>query len=222
MVIIVEDGSIVAGANAYASLDAVDLFHEDRGNTIWTDKTDVDKEAAMLRATAGIESKYRNRWIGVKTNNSVTVIPQILAWPRRKLKSETPINPKTLAIQIKEADITKLEDDDGILIPVSSVPALVVQAYKEVCLIEITQPFVSIQLSRDDMLKFQRVDVIEQEWFRNAPAVVQFPHIDSLLVGLASSAPVKLGASIGLTESEQDGLTDTGAFDRWFQSLLVV
>ena len=79
----------------------------------------------------------------------------------------------------------------------------------------------SIQLSRDDMLKYQRVDVIEQEWLRNAPAVVQFPHVDSLLSTLASSAPVQLGASIGLTESEQDSIADTGAFDRWFQSLMV-
>jgi hypothetical protein len=71
------------------------------------------------------------------------------------------------------------------------------------------------------MLKYQRVDVIEQEWLRNAPAVTSFPHIDALLSGLASTAPVKLGASIGLTESEQDSIADTAAFDRWFTSLLV-
>ena len=221
MAIIVEDGTIIAGGNAYASLDDVDTYHEDRANALWTDADDTVKEAAMLRATAGIESKYRERWIGVKTNNSITVIPQLLAWPRRKLKSETPINPDTLAVNIKEADITKLEDFDGIVIPVKNIPALVIQAYKEVCLIEVTQPFVSIELSRNDMLKYQRIDVIEQEWLRNAPAVVQFPHIDSLLTGLASTAPVKLGASIGLTEAEQDSLTDTGAYDRWFTSLLV-
>ena len=221
MAITVEDGSIVAGGNVYASLADVDTYHEDRANALWTDADDTAKEAAMLRATAGIESKYRERWIGVKTNNSITVIPQLLAWPRRKLKSETPINPDTLAVNIKEADITKLEDFDGIVIPVKNIPALVIQAYKEVCLIEVTQPFVSIELSRNDMLKYQRIDVIEQEWLRNAPAVVQFPHIDSLLTGLASTAPVKLGASIGLTEAEQDSLTDTGAYDRWFTSLLV-
>lgn len=221
MAIIVEDGTIVAGGNAYASLADVDTFHEDRANTVWTAADDEAKEAAMLRATAGIESKYRERWIGVKTNNSVTVIPQFLAWPRRKLKSETPINPDTLAVNIKEADITKLKDFDGIEIPVKSIPALVVEAYKEVCLIEVTQPFVSIQLDRNDMLKYQRVDVIEQEWLRNAPAIVQFPHIDALLTGLAATAPVKLGASIGLTESEQDSIANTGAFDRWFTSLLV-
>ncbi len=221
MTIIVEDGTIVAGGNAYASLSDVDTFHEERLNATWTDADDEKKEAAMLRATAGFESKNRERWFGVKTNNSVTVIPQFLAWPRRKLKSETPIDPDTLAVLIKEADITKIEDFDGILIPVKTIPALVIEAYKEVCLIEITQPFVSIELSRNDMLKYQRVDVIEQEWLRNAPAVVQFPHIDSLLTGLADTATVKLGASIGLTESEQDSISNTGAFDRWFTSLLV-
>ena len=114
-----------------------------------------------------------------------------------------------------------MEDCDGILIPVKLIPALVIQAYKEVCLIEITQPFVSIELSRNDMLKYQRVDVIEQEWLRNAPAIVLFPHIDSLLTGLADTSTVKLGASIGLTEAEQDNIDDTGAYDRWFTSLLV-
>lgn len=222
MAIIVEDGTIVSGANAYASFNDLETYHDERVNTVWTSETDDDlKEAAMLRATAGIESKYRERWIGVKTNNSVTVIPQFLAWPRRKLIKEIPIDPKTLAVLIKEDDITKLTDFDGIEIPVKSIPALVIEAYKEVCLIELTQPFVSIQLNRDDMLKYQRVDVIEQEWFRNAPAIVLFPHIDALLTGLASTAPVKLGASIGLTDSEQDSLDDTGAFDRWFKSLMV-
>ena len=221
MAIIKEDGTIVAGANAYSTLAEVDLFHEDRGNTIWTAADDDSKEAAMHRATAGLESKYRERWIGVKTNNSVVVIPQFLAWPRRKLKSETPVNPDTMVVQIAEDNLTFLEDYDGIKIPVNSIPALVIEAYKEICLIELTQPFVSIELSRNDMLKYQRVDVIEQEWLRNAPAVVQFPHIDSLLTGLASTAPVKLGASIGLTEAEQDSLTDTGAYDRWFTSLMV-
>lgn len=222
MAIVVETGEIVSGANAYASLADLDTYHEDRSNTLWIDETDdTVKEAAMLRATAGMESLYRERWIGVKTNNSVTVVPQLLAWPRRKLKSEKPVDPDTLAVRIKEADITRLEDFDGILIPVKSIPALVVEAYKEVCLVELTQPFVSIQLNRDDMLKYQRVDVIEQEWLRNAPATVHFPHIDALLTGLASTAPVKLGASIGLSDAEQDSLDDTGAFDRWFQSLMV-
>jgi hypothetical protein len=210
-----EDGSIVAGANVYATLAEVDLYHEDRLSTVWTSASDEAKEAAMLRATAGLESKYRDRWVGYKANHNDANAPQLLAWPRKDDKSQTTANGFT------SATMDPLVDYDGIEIPVTQVHPLVVQAYSEVCLIELSQPFVSVQLSRNDMLKYQRVDVIEQEWLRNAPAVVQFPHIDALLAGLASTAPVKLGASIGLTESEQDSISDTGAFDRWFESLLV-
>jgi len=214
MTIIVETGAIVAGANAYADLDALDVYHEDRLNTVWTDADDEDKEAAMLRATAGMESKYRSRWFGVKADHNATTAPQFLAWPRRDDVDQTRDNGYTAAT------MDPLVDADGIEYSVEAIPALVIQAYKEVCLVEIAQPFMSIQLSRNDMLKYQRVDVIEQEWLRNAPATVQFPHIDALLATLASTAPVRLGASIGLTEAEQDSLDDTGAFDRWFTSLL--
>ncbi len=215
MAIIVEDGTIVAGANAYASLVDLDTFHEDRLNAVWTAADDETKEAAMLRATAGLESKYRSRWLGVKADHNAATAPQFLAFPRRDDKDQSRANGYT------SATMDPFTDGDGIEYPVTEVPALIVQAYKEVCLIEITQPFVSVQLSRNDMLKYQRVDVIEQEWLRNAPAVVQFPHVDALLSTLANSAPVMLGASIGLTDAEQDSLADTAAFDRWFQSLLV-
>lgn len=215
MAIIVEDGTIVAGANAYATLTALDTYHEDRGNSAWVDAADEDKEAAMLRATAGLESKYRDRWVGYKSNHNDANAPQFLAWPRKNDAEQTTAGGFTAAT------MDPIVDNDGIEIAVDSIPALLVQAYKEVCLIELAQPFVSIELSRDDMLKYQRVDVIEQEWLRNAPAVVQFPHIDALLSTLASTAPVLLGAVIGLTEYEQDSLKETGAFDRWFESLLV-
>lgn len=215
MVIIVEDGTIVTGANAYASLDALDTFHEDRLNTIWTAEDDETKEAAMLRATAGLESKYRSRWLGFKADHNAANAPQFLAFPRRDDKDQSRANGFTAAT------MDEFMDGDGIAYPVDEIPALIIEAYKEVCLVEISQPFISIELNRDDMLKYQRVDVIEQEWLRNAPAVVQFPHIDALLSTLANSAPVMLGASIGLTEAEQDSIDDTGAFDRWFQSLLV-
>lgn len=214
MAVIVEDGTIVAGANAYASLSAVDTFHEDRLNTVWTAASDETKEAAMLRATAGLESKYRGRWFGFKADHNAGTAPQFLSWPRRDDLDQSRANGFT------SATMDEFTDGDGIAYPVTTVPALIVQAFNEVCLIEITQPFVSVELSRNDMLKYQRVDVIEQEWLRNAPAVVQFPHIDALLSTLANSAPVQLGASIGLTEAEQDSIADTGAFDRWFTSLL--
>lgn len=214
MVITVEDGTIIAGANAYASLAEVDAYHEDRGNTAWVNASDEDKEAAMLRATAGLESQYRERWIGFKANHNDANAPQNLAWPRKDRKAETTADGYTTTT------MTPLVDYDGIVIPVDGIPVQLIAAYQEICLIEITEPFVSVRLSRDDMLKYQRVDVIEQQWMTNAPATVHYPHIDLMLTGLASTAPVKLGASIGLTEEEQSNMENNSAYDDWFNSLL--
>lgn len=215
--IIKEDGSIVSGANAYSTLAELETYHEDRGNTAWTSEFDDDvKIAAMLRATAGLESHYRDRWIGYKSNHNTVTAPQLTAWPRKADKAETTDDGYTVST------MTPLVDSDGIEIGVDEIPPLLVQAYNEICLIELTEPFVSVRLSRNDMLKFQRVDVIEQEWLSNAPAVTSFPHIDALLSGLASTAPVKLGASIGLTEAEQRSISDQSAFEDWFRSLMVV
>lgn len=213
MTIIVEDGTIVASANAYGTLDEADIYHEDRANTVWTGETDDDKkEAAMIRAIMGLENKYRERWIGFKSNHNESVAPQFLAWPRKASKLQSTANGFTVAT------MDELVDFDGIEIEPDEIPRILKEAFFEVALIEITQPFVSIELSRDNMIKYERVDVIETEFFRNAPAVVQFPHVDNMLSSLAATAAVKLGAVIGLTESEQDDLKSQGAFDRWFAS----
>jgi len=209
MTITVEDGTIVALANAWGSLADADTYHEDRGNASWAAASDEDKEAAMIRATAGLESKYRERWIGFKSNFNTVTAPQFLAWPRKKDKLET------TAAGFALATMTKLTDFDNIEIGVDEVPLVLIHAFFEVALVELTQPFVSTELSRENMVKYERVDVIETEFFRNSPAVVQFPHIDNLLSGIASTAAVKLGAVIGLTEGEQDELDSTDAFERW-------
>lgn len=210
--LIKEDGTIVVGSNVYATLAEADVYHEERLNTVWTAEADDEiRESALLRATAGMESKYRERWIGFKSNHNTVTAPQFLAWPRKADKDESTTNGFILS------SMTKLVDFDGIDIDADSIPVEVQRACMEVALIELTQPFVSVELSRDNMVKFERVDVIETEFFRNAPAVVQFPHIDNLLASLASTAAVKLGAVIGLTEAEQDALKQTGAFERWLK-----
>lgn len=76
MAFTVEDGSVVAGANSYASLADAATFHTDRANTAWTG-ADAVKQSALIRATDYIEQKYANRWKG-----SPTDVDQSLSWPR--------------------------------------------------------------------------------------------------------------------------------------------
>jgi len=70
----VEDGSIVADANSYASLAFVDDYHEARGNSGWTG-TDAVKEAAIIRATELLDASFA--WRGEIVSNA-----QALRWPR--------------------------------------------------------------------------------------------------------------------------------------------
>lgn len=74
MAIVVEDGSMPAGANAYASVATVDAWATERGrNAAWLALSTAAKEAAIVQAT-----DYLNglRWFGKK------VAQRVMAWPR--------------------------------------------------------------------------------------------------------------------------------------------
>lgn len=81
MTLIVEDGSNVSGANSYGSVADADAYHSARGNAAWTEAStspDQGKTAALIRATAAIDAKYRGRWPGYRTSGR----HQSLEWPR--------------------------------------------------------------------------------------------------------------------------------------------
>jgi len=72
----VEDGTGLAGANAYASVASVDDYHSGRGFAGW-DGTNAQKQAAIVRATDHVDRVFRSRFKGVKNSSS-----QALEWPR--------------------------------------------------------------------------------------------------------------------------------------------
>lgn len=81
MALIVEDGSIVAGADSYCTEAYADTFHEDRGNTAWASV--ADKEAMLRRATDYMRQAYRAMWKGFRYSSS-----QALDWPRANVQVE--------------------------------------------------------------------------------------------------------------------------------------
>ena len=187
MALIVEDGTRPAGANSYLSVADADAYHTLMANAAWADASGPDKEAALIRATAGIDTKYKGQWIGVKS-----VTGQRLAWPRAKV------------IDTDQPIVTV----EGESIPVSgagAIPAALRDATAEVALIELTTRFVQRTVTKNDMVKREKVDVIETEFFASAQqlAAPLYPYIDSLLEGLASSALNTLSMVIGVTEYEQ-------------------
>jgi hypothetical protein len=78
MTLIVEDGTVVAGAESYIAVAAADTYHANQGNTAWAlISTTALKEQALRRAMTYLTSEYRDRWAGSRTS-----ITQPLDWPR--------------------------------------------------------------------------------------------------------------------------------------------
>lgn len=78
MALTVEDGTLVADADAYVSTAEVDTYNTNYvGDTTWSGATDTAKEIAVRQATQFIDSKFASRFVGVLSDND-----QSLMWPR--------------------------------------------------------------------------------------------------------------------------------------------
>jgi hypothetical protein len=78
MTLIVENGTIVSGAESYTSVTYADLYHSNRGNTAWAALQTAAKEAALRKATDYMLQKYREQWQGYRVSEL-----QSLDWPRQ-------------------------------------------------------------------------------------------------------------------------------------------
>jgi len=76
MALIVEDGTIVSGAESYLSVADADTYHTARGNDGWTGDATA-KEAALRNATDYLTQRYRLNWYGHRFS-----LGQALDWPR--------------------------------------------------------------------------------------------------------------------------------------------
>lgn len=78
MAIIVEDGSIVPGANSFVSIADTDTYFGDRLDASWNAADDDNKTRAIILASDYITQAWRLRW-----NGSLADALQTLTWPRR-------------------------------------------------------------------------------------------------------------------------------------------
>ena len=83
-----EDGTIVTNANAYANAADAIAYQTDRGRQAWLDATTEVQEAALIRATDYIETRFGRRFIGAPVGDV-----QELAWPRTSARYPRTGNP---------------------------------------------------------------------------------------------------------------------------------
>jgi hypothetical protein len=77
LVLVVETGAGIEGANSYASRADGDTYHEGRlHSSAWTGATNETKEQALVMATRFLDSNVE--WKGIRN-----ALSQALGWPRR-------------------------------------------------------------------------------------------------------------------------------------------
>lgn len=158
MTLVVEDGSIVANANSYVSLDEANAYHASRGDAGWTG-TDAVKEAAILRAMGWLESQP---WVGRPYQGPVGASDgQRLQWPR--------------------VDVTL----SGHAWPWDEVHPGVQSALCEAALVELTDPG-ALSESFVPGVKREKLGAIETEYFTSA-AGNAYPALAHPLRGLLRS-----------------------------------
>jgi len=77
MTLIVEDGTIVAGADAYISAEDATAYHAARGNTAWAALSADEMDQHIRKATDYMVQVYSLRWKGDRVTAT-----QALDWPR--------------------------------------------------------------------------------------------------------------------------------------------
>lgn len=77
MAFIAEDGTGLANANSYATLQFADDYHADRGNGSWGLETPANRQAALVRATDYADKRFGARFRGFRESQQ-----QALEWPR--------------------------------------------------------------------------------------------------------------------------------------------
>ncbi len=96
----VEDGTGLAGSNAYLSVTEADDYHEGRGNTAWADGavTTALKQDAIVRATDYIEKRFGTKFRGCRRSGD-----QALEWPRLDAWDDSGYSFADIPVKLKQA-----------------------------------------------------------------------------------------------------------------------
>lgn len=170
--IVVEDGSIVAGANSYSTREAASAYHAARDNSAWFNLTSAQMDAALIRASDYLTQKYTARWKGIRIN-----LTQPMDWPRAGVVTQDFRDPTTGPSSI-------IRDQLSFLFPEDEVPQEVVDSVAILALESITGGLLPGQ-SRGGDIKRVKAGSAEVEWFQSASSDSRnFPAIESFHAGL--------------------------------------
>ena len=171
--LIVEDGSVIAGANTYQSLASISTYCSDMGYTAWASLSTANQTSAVFRGMAYIESKS---YKGMRTSSGSgfgSSENQVLEWPRA---------------YVYDRNNALIYNN---VIPRNLKKALSEAAYREGQSVRSLQP----DLVRGGRVKRKKIDVLETEWTSGAPVQNTLTIINGYLQGYifaGGSLPIML------------------------------
>lgn len=151
MALIVEDGSMVTGAESYASVAYANSYHALVGNESWSDLDVSVKEQCLRKATAYMQSKYFALWQGEKR-----VYTQSLDWPRE--------------------NVVIYGTND--LYPNSIIPN---EVKNSCCLLAVKASVAPLVTDKERLVKREKVDVLETEYSEFDSDQTVYREIDMML-----------------------------------------
>ena len=159
MSLVTEDGTGLSNSNAYTDLATATTYHADRNNTAWAAADVPTQTAALIKATAYIDGKYRPRWTGMKAFPK-----QALQWPR---------------IGAVDASGYLLPDGSVYQYLLSGIPPALVAATCEAALIEVGKSGALMpQLDRGGLVEEFQVGPVRKRYQAGAPGLPRFLAVD--------------------------------------------
>jgi hypothetical protein len=177
--LIVEDGSVVPGAESYISVADADTYHANRGNAAWADFDDDAKEGYLRNATDAMIQMYRLRWKGSRMEQA-----QVLDFPRGYLYLQPFIKGALYPY-----------GTFPYMLPNNVVPDLVKNACAELALRAASGPLLS-DLSQ--VVEREQIGPISVNYSKYSPQQKRYASIDAMLAefllpgGSASTALVRV------------------------------
>ena len=155
MSLIKEDGSGLSTANSYVDGEEARVYHNERGHEDWASAATASQDAALIRATAYVEDRWRGCWKGQTATEQ-----QALAWPRQGVM-----------------------DAEGRSLPIDQVPAGLGQAVCEAALLALSSDL-QAPAERGGRVSREKVDLLEVAYEAGAPQESRLPAVEGKLRGL--------------------------------------
>jgi len=166
MALIVEDGSIVTGAESYIGVTDADTYHSNRGNATWAALTTEVKEQLLRKSTDYMVARYRTLWRGYrKTATQSLDFPRSFCYLEPFVYGAVGAYPFLLADNIVPNEVK------------NACAELALKANDSALMADIGQAVIR-----------EKVDVIEVEYDKFSPAQTRYSQIDAMLSVFLSSS----------------------------------